>query len=257
MPNRQRAPVDVDPLLVDPEQVHRGAGDRGERLIDLEEFHVVDTQTTPFERGLDRRRRHRCQVRRIGRRLAVGDPAGERRQAAPLRLGPAHHQHGCRAIVDARSVPGGHCAVRLEERLEASQPFDRRLRSGLLIGRDHGSSLGVDHRHRDELFRKATRCERGRIALLAAVRVLVLPFAGNLEFAGHVAPLHGHVVAIGWIGETVAHHAVDQGAVAQPVPEARLLEQVRSLAHALHPAGDDDLGVAVTDQQGRQVDGLQ
>src|SRR3989442_7083305 len=141
MPNGQRAPIDVAPRLVDPEQVHRRAGDRGERLVDLEEVHVVDTQTAPLERSLDRRRWYGCQIRGIGRRLAVGDPGSQRRQASPLRLVRTHQQHGRRAIVDAGCVPGGDRAIRLEKWREASQAFDPRLRSRLLVDLEYGGPL--------------------------------------------------------------------------------------------------------------------
>src|SRR5207248_4988377 len=36
MPDRERAAIDIDPLLVQAEEVHGGAGDRSEGLVDLE-----------------------------------------------------------------------------------------------------------------------------------------------------------------------------------------------------------------------------
>src|SRR2546425_7373230 len=42
MADGERAAVDVDALLIDPEQVHCRTGDRGEGLVDFEEAHIVD-----------------------------------------------------------------------------------------------------------------------------------------------------------------------------------------------------------------------
>ena len=48
------APETVWELLVDPEQVHGRAGDRGKRLVDLEEVDVVDATPQLLQRRLDR-----------------------------------------------------------------------------------------------------------------------------------------------------------------------------------------------------------
>ena len=127
----------------------------------------------------------------------------------------------------------------------------------MLIGRNDDGSLGVRNFNADELRGKAAGLARSGVPLLAAVGILILAFAGNLEFLRHVAALHRHVAAVGRISETVAHHTVDQGAVAEPVTETCLLDKVRSLAHALHPSGDHDLCITAADQQGREIDGLQ
>src|SRR5438034_5409398 len=52
-------------------------------------------------------------------------------------------------------------------------------------------------------------------------------------------------------------HAVDQGAVAKAIPEARLLEQVGRLAHAFHPTRNDRPGITAADQERGQVHGLE
>ena len=99
--------------------------------------------------------------------------------------------------------------------------------------------------------------QRRGVALLAAERILVLPLARDLELLRDVAALDRHVAPVGRIDQAVAHHAVDEHRVPQPVAEAGLIEQVGRLAHVLHPTGDQHLRIAVSDEEGRQVHGFE
>src|SRR6202022_2410076 len=84
-----------------------------------------------------------------------------------------------------------------------------------------------------------------------------LPLARDLELPRDIAALDRHVATVGWIDQAVAHHAVDQHRVPQPVTDAGLVEQVRRPAHVFHAAGDHDPGISVSDQESRQVDGFE
>ena len=73
-----RAAVDVEPLLVDPELAGAGEDLGGEGLVDLDQVDLVERQAGGVERPADRRRPGRCPCRR-----------GRRRRRRWRRRGPA------------------------------------------------------------------------------------------------------------------------------------------------------------------------
>jgi hypothetical protein len=64
---------------------------------------------------------------------------------------------------------------------------------------------------------------------------------------GDALGVGAHVTALERTGQAVSHGGVHEPSVAQPVPEPGVREQERREVHALHPAGDHDLGVARPD----------
>ena len=93
----------------------------------------------------------------------------------------------------------------------------------------------------------AARCVRAR-------RPRVLGLAGDPELARDARRLHDHVVAVERRGEPVEDHVVEHLAVAEPVAEAGLRQQVRRVGHRLHPARDDDVVLPGADHQVGELD---
>ena len=78
-------------------------------------------------------------------------------------------------------------------------------------------------------------------------RKVVLLIAGDLPALRNILGGVAHVVAVERIPQPVADHRVDEFGIAHLDAVAQM-DAVRRLAHALLPAGDDDLGIAVADR---------
>src|SRR5207248_666845 len=105
-----------------------------------------------------------------------------------------------------------------------------------------------------DLLGKLAGGEGSGVALLRAQRPLVLLTARDLVLPRTTRAVDAHVAMIHGAPQPVLDHRVDDLAVAHAVAQARLIEQVRRVAHALHAAGDDDLRLARVDQERAQVD---
>ena len=105
----------------------------------------------------------------------------------------------------------------------------------------------VETVHRHDLLGEAPGVHRGDRALVRAQRPRILVVPLDAELPGHARGLLDHVAAVEGRGETVMDHVVDDLAVAEPVAEAGLRQQVRRVGHGLHPTGDDDVLVAGAD----------
>ena len=84
-------------------------------------------------------------------------------------------------------------------------------------------------------------------ALVRAQRPPVLVLAGDAELARDEGRLLDHVLLVEGRRQAVVGHEVDERPVAEPVAEARLLEDVGRVRHRFHAAGDDDAVVAGAD----------
>ena len=84
--------------------------------------------------------------------------------------------------------------------------------------------------------------------LVAAQRPAVEVGPRHLELVGDLAGLLEHLLAAERVAQAVVDHRVDRLGVAHAEAEARLLEQVRRVAHRLHAAGDADVEVAGADR---------
>ena len=108
-----------------------------------------------------------------------------------------------------------------------------------------------------DLVRKTARLD-GRDRLPVALQgELVLVGSTDLVLDRHPLGMGAHVAAFGAAPQAVVNGRIDQLGIAQPVAEARLGDQVRALVHALHAAGDGDLGVAGPDLGGGEHDRLE
>ena len=85
---------------------------------------------------------------------------------------------------------------------------------------------------------------RFRRVLLAAKGDLILHFAGDTVFFGHVLGGDTHMDVIHRTPQAVFDHLIDEGGVAHAVTGAGLGNQVGSQAHVLHTTRHDHLGIA-------------
>ena len=83
--------------------------------------------------------------------------------------------------------------------------------------------------------------------MLAAKRPAVLFLAADAVLLGHLAGEDAHLNPADGAGEGVGEGIHDLP-MTEAIPPAGLGQDVGRLAHALHPASDDDLGLAVADE---------
>src|SRR5690606_281624 len=151
MRDRDRTAVDVRLLGIQAE-LFRDRGElRRERLVDVDEVHVVELESGLREclarggRGTD------AHDLGLDAGNAPRDESPERLQAltlGPLRVG----NHDCgRTITDAARIAGRHQTVLAEVRLERSERFERRLGTHVLIRVEHDVALARPDRDRRNL----------------------------------------------------------------------------------------------------------
>src|SRR5206468_57096 len=86
-------------------------------------------------------------------------------------------------------------------------------------------------------------------ALTLQGKAILLP-TGDPALGGDVLGRLAHVPALEGAPQAVVDHRVHRLLVAELPPGPGAEQEVRRAAHALHPGGDDDLGVAGTDGLG-------
>jgi hypothetical protein len=160
-------------------------------------------------------------------------------EPAPLGELLARDDQRSGAVVHARRVPGRGRPLRVEDRPERGQLLERGVAPRRLVR--------LDAVHGDELVRVATLVRGRDGALVRAQRPFVLLLARDAELAGDEGRLLDHVLAVERRHEAVVEHEVDDGAVAEPVAETGLLEDIRRVRHRLHPARHDHVVVAGAD----------
>ena len=180
--DRDRAAVDVEPVVGNAELVAAVDHLHGKSLVQLPEADVLD-----LEPGALQQLRHR--VDRADAhfvRFAAGDGEAtehpERREAAARGLGRAHHHGGARAVRELARVAGGDHAAG-HGRADLRDAVVGGVGSQAFVGLDRdltrvqrrGLRVHAGHRHRDrrDLVLEVTRGLRGTRALLAACTVLV------------------------------------------------------------------------------------
>ena len=118
-----------------------------------------------------------------------------------------------------------------------------------------GLSSVVELADRHDLVREPALVRRGDRALVGAQRPGVLVLARDPELARDERRLLDHVPAVEARDQPVVGHQIEQRAVAEPVAEPRLLEDVGRVRHRLHAARHDDAVVAGADHQVGDLDG--
>ena len=247
MPERDGAAVHVDDLLVGAEQPGRVRRDRGERLVDLDARDVARSSCRPWRarlpppwpacaRGRRTRRRH-TPARRSSR-------AARSRGARPTprwRRGRTRRRRSRPGALPAVVVPSGS-NTGLSEASFSSEVSRRGLSSA-----SSSPTATISSAKRPASIAATARwCERNAQASCSSRE---MPSSRETNDACSTMCLPSKVeMSASWSIRSIRRP------VAEPVAEARLRERVRRVRHRLHPAGDDELGVAGADHRVGDLD---
>ena len=133
VPDRDRAAVDVHPLLVEAELAHDGEALRRERLVQLDEIELVDGHPGAVEElahGRDGPDAHHRRVDAGGRRAGEHAERLDPERPRPL-LARDHERRG--TVVDPARVARGDRPALPERRLQRRELLDRRVRPRMLV----------------------------------------------------------------------------------------------------------------------------
>ena len=117
--------------------------------------------------------------------------------------------------------------------------------------------VAVDHervafllrnRDRQDLVFERAFAGRARGLLMTSRRIVVLRGAADVVVLGDDLARVAHVALLEGAPQAVVDHRVDDLAVAHPQAVAHARQQVRTVAHRLHPAGHGDVDVADADR---------
>ena len=209
----------------------------GERLVQLEEVDVVESQARLRERSLGRG--HWPDAHQLGLDAGVreGDEAKSRLEPE-LRHGVAgREQRGRGAVRQAGRVAGGDAAAGPERRWQAGERLERRLRPEKLVAVCHRPTAVREHGHRHDRLGHHAVLPGRRCALLGAER----------EAVGVVARQRGEAIV-----EVLRRLAHDGGAlVDDPLGQVAGIEvdlgAHHVVAHVLDAARDHEVGGAHRD----------
>ena len=130
--------------------------------------------------------------------------------------------------------------------------FGQRLQGGVgtdrLVGLDRALALAGLDGDADDLVGEAAGFGRLVGEPVRALGEAVHVDAGDLQLVADLARLVDHLLVGEGVGEPVVGHRVERLDVAHPEAEAGVRQQVGSLAHRLHAAGDGDVRVAGADR---------
>ena len=121
MPQRNRAPVDVELLLVNLQLAHTFEHLDGKGFVEFNQVHIFDTQSGTLQNLARGRNRPQAHISRINARHRRGDDTSARAQAKFLGAALSHHHQRCRSIVDTRRIAGRYTAVFAKGRLQRGQ----------------------------------------------------------------------------------------------------------------------------------------
>jgi hypothetical protein len=116
VPDGDRAAVDVDPVLVGLELVYHRDRLRRERLVDLEQVHLVQPPAGPAQGPVHRGHRPDAHVVRVHAGRGGARVPGQRPDAGPADRVRGHQQQGGGAVVQRRGIAAGDRAVLAEGR---------------------------------------------------------------------------------------------------------------------------------------------
>ena len=252
VPERDARAIDVralpvglgeTPLPRHRERLHR------ERLVDLDEVHVGESELGAVE-GL-RRRRHRADAH--PRRLDAGTrPRHHPHDGHEPQLRRAlrsRHDAGRRRVVLAARVSGGHrrIGIRFEhDGAKVRKSLERRVGTRGLIDRDDGVAPAAWNGHGHDLVIEDSSGCRGDRALLRSQRVVVLLATPDFVLPAEVLrrldhpPGHREESAAGGLARTAEGVTQEQSGGSNDSP-ARLRRIDRRLAHRLDAARDREV----------------
>ena len=162
-----------------------------------------------------------------------------------------------RTVVQARRVPRGDRAARLEGGLERGQRLEGRVRTRALVLLDDGRALFSRDLDCDGLRLEAARRHRGHRLLVALEREAILVGARHASLLGGVLREVSHVGVVERVPQPVVNHPVHELRVARLDAGAHAEDVMGRVRHRLHPAGDDALLVARPDRLGGEHDRLE
>src|SRR5436190_16547074 len=126
----------------------------------------------------------------------------------------------------------------------------------MLVGVDDGlAAPGRDLDRHDLVLEAAGLLRRFGLGLRPDGKAVLL-LAGDLPALRDILGGVAHMVAVERIPQPVTDHRIDELGVPHFDAVAQM-DAVRRLAHALLPAGDDDLGIAVADRLVPERNGAQ
>ncbi len=156
---------------------------------------------------------------------------------------PHQHKRGC-AVGDGAGVGCCDRAAFAECGLEVRNFFGRGLERELVV-RDLALGFAGSYCERDNFRRKSAL---GAGFLRAGERgegECVLRFARKGVTLRAILGERAHQTAfVVGIFQAVEKHVIEHAAVAHAIAGARAIEKIRGVRHALHAAGDDDVGAA-------------
>ena len=244
MAERAGAAVDVDLLVRQAEVAHRRHGDDGEGLVDLEQIDGIRAPAGLLEQLFQRADRRGGEIFRRGGVGRMRDDAREGRCAALLGFAFAHHDERRGAVGDRARIGRRHRAAVAERRLERRDLFGRPL-GGCSSVATSVSDLPAFTLTGAISQAKSPFVDRAVGALERAQRIGVLRLP--CELIGFRAILgerpHEPPLVVGVL-EAVEKHVIEGAAVAHAIARARAVEQIGRVAHALHAAGDHDIGAS-------------
>ena len=156
MPQRNGAAIDVDLVGIPTEILVDGTSLGGEGFIGFDKVQAVGLPTRFFKRHPACRNRSGAHDRRIDARRCPRNDTGQRFNLPLFCLVRRHEYRRRRAVVDARSIAGGHRAFLGEGRAQLGKIFGRGSVFRVLVGIDHRFTLAGLDGHRDDLVGELT-----------------------------------------------------------------------------------------------------
>jgi len=175
-----------------------------------------------------------------------------------VRFRSGHDDDGGCSIVNAGRVACGDGAILLEGGLEGAESFDGGVFADGLVVIEEGGRLTFSLRRNfnGDDFGGEAAFSPGRFGFFVGEQgEAILIFAGDVVLFRDELGGVTHVEVVVDVPEAVVDHGVDCGGIAHAEAAARLWEQVGSIGHRLHAAGDDDVRIAGLDGLRGEGDG--
>jgi hypothetical protein len=150
------------------------------------------------------------------------------------------HQ-GRGAVDDARRVAGGDAAVLAEGRWELREPLERGIGPEVIVLCEDVGALARLHLDRHDFVGEPSRLPRGVGELLTAQGVAILRLARDAVPGRAILRRRGHRATAVRVEQRRPQRVLEL-ALSEPQPGPQAADDMRSLAHALHPARQDDVG---------------
>ena len=168
----------------------------------------------------------------------------------------AHHNNGCRAVVDAGSVACGDEAV-LVDRTKLCKPFYRRSGSGTFIHLKLNGLFLFLHHHRYDLGVKSTGLLCGFRLLLTLQRKCIQFLSGQPPFTADIVRSGYHMVIVKRIPQSILNHGIHQSTIVHPITESRLGYRIGSHGHILHSACHNNICIPCQNHLSSLIDTVQ